>query len=53
MIMSFFLGETIGLAAGGIVVPGYIAMTLHQPARVVSTLAIALVVYLIIRLLSN
>jgi poly-gamma-glutamate biosynthesis protein PgsC/CapC len=53
MLMSFFMSETIGLAAGGIVVPGYIAMTLHQPFRVVGTIAIALVVYLIIRVLSN
>ncbi|MFB0509655.1 MAG: poly-gamma-glutamate biosynthesis protein PgsC, partial [bacterium] len=27
--MSFFMTETIGLAAGGIVVPGYIALLLH------------------------
>ena len=53
MLMSFFMSETIGLAAGGIVVPGYIAMTLHQPFRVIGTIAIALVVYLIIRVLSH
>lgn len=53
MLMSFFMSETIGLAAGGIVVPGYIAMTLHEPFRVAGTIAIALIVYLIIRLLSN
>jgi poly-gamma-glutamate biosynthesis protein PgsC/CapC len=53
MLVSFFMSETIGLAAGGIVVPGYIALTLHQPFRVAGTIAIALVVYLIVRLLSN
>lgn len=53
MLMSFFMSETIGLAAGGIVVPGYIAMTLHEPFRVIGTIAIALVVYLIIRVLSS
>jgi len=53
MLVSFFMSETIGLAAGGIVVPGYIAMTLHQPFRVAGTIAIALVVYLSVRLLSN
>jgi gamma-polyglutamate biosynthesis protein CapC len=53
MVMSFFLSETIGLAAGGIVVPGYIAMTLHEPFRVAATIAIALLVYLIVRVLSN
>lgn len=53
MVMSFFLSETIGLAAGGIVVPGYVAMMLHQPVRVLSTIAIALVVYLIVKLMSR
>jgi len=53
MLMSFFMSETIGLAAGGIVVPGYIAMTLHEPFRVAATILIALIVYLIVRLLSN
>ena len=53
MLMSFFLSETIGLAAGGIVVPGYIALTLHEPFRVAATIAIALVVYLIVKVISN
>jgi gamma-polyglutamate biosynthesis protein CapC len=53
MLVSFLMSETIGLAAGGIVVPGYIALALHEPFRVAATIAIALVVYLIIRLLSN
>ena len=53
MLMSFFLSEAIGLAAGGIVVPGYIALMLHEPFRVAATIAIALVVYLIVKLISN
>lgn len=53
MLMSFFMSETIGLAAGGIVVPGYIAMTLHEPFRVTATMAIAFVVYLLIQFLSR
>jgi gamma-polyglutamate biosynthesis protein CapC len=53
MLMSFFLSETIGLAAGGIVVPGYIAMTLHEPFRVAATILIALSVYLIVKFISR
>ena len=30
IIFSLLLTETVGLAAGGIVVPGYIAYNLHQ-----------------------
>ena len=53
MLMSFFMSETIGLAAGGIVVPGYIAMTLHEPFRVAATLLIALIVYFIVKFISR
>jgi poly-gamma-glutamate biosynthesis protein PgsC/CapC len=53
MIASFFLTETVGLAAGGIVVPGYIALTLTEPVRVIATILVALAVLLIIKLLSH
>ena len=53
MIASFFLTETIGLAAGGIVVPGYFALTLTEPVRVVSTILVALATFLVIHLLSR
>lgn len=53
MFLSLLLTETIGLAAGGIVVPGYIALVLHRPAQVVSTIGVGIVTYLIVRLLSS
>lgn len=53
MIASFLMTETIGLAAGGIVVPGYFALALGEPERVAATLAVALAVFLIVRLLSH
>jgi gamma-polyglutamate biosynthesis protein CapC len=53
MLASFFLTETVGLAAGGIVVPGYFALTLNEPVRVVATILVALVTFLIIKLLSK
>ncbi len=53
MFISFFLTETVGLAAGGIVVPGYFALTLNEPVRVVATMAVALVTYLILKVLSR
>jgi poly-gamma-glutamate biosynthesis protein PgsC/CapC len=52
MIASFVLTETVGLAAGGIVVPGYFALTLGEPVRVFATLAVAFVTYLIVKLVS-
>jgi poly-gamma-glutamate biosynthesis protein PgsC/CapC len=53
MLISFLLTETIGLAAGGIIVPGYIALTLGDPVRVIATVLVALITYLIIRGLSR
>jgi poly-gamma-glutamate biosynthesis protein PgsC/CapC len=53
MLISFILTETIGLAAGGIVVPGYIALTLQEPLRVIATILVALLTYMIIKALSR
>ena len=53
MFLSLILTETIGLAAGGIVVPGYIALVLHNPIQVIATIFAGLITYLIIKLLSS
>ncbi|MEO0096462.1 MAG: poly-gamma-glutamate biosynthesis protein PgsC [candidate division WOR-3 bacterium] len=53
MMLNLLLTETIGLAAGGIVVPGYIALNLHKPDMVISTVVIALITYLLLYLLSR
>lgn len=53
MFLSLILTETIGLAAGGIVVPGYIALVLHNPIQVIATVCAGLITYLIIKLLSS
>ena len=53
MVLSLFLTETLGVTAGGIIVPGYIAMNLDSPPRLVVTFGISIIVYLIIKILSN
>jgi poly-gamma-glutamate biosynthesis protein PgsC/CapC len=53
MLMSLFLTETINLAAGGIVVPGYIALYLTEPLKIITTVAVAIVTFLLLKLLSN
>lgn len=52
MIASFVLTEAVGLAAGGIVVPGYIALALPEPLRLLATVLVALATYFIIKLVS-
>lgn len=53
LVLSLAFSETLGLAAGGMVVPGYVALMIHQPARVVGTVAVALATFGILKLLSN
>lgn len=53
MILSLFLTETLGVTAGGIIVPGYIAMNLESPSRLFITFAISLITFLLIKLLSQ
>lgn len=46
---SLLFYEVFGLAAGGIVVPGYVALNFHNPYRLLGTLIVSLVVWLCIR----
>jgi len=52
MFLSLIMTETIGLAAGGIVVPGYIALVLHNPVQVIITIVVGIITYLIVKLIS-
>ena len=45
MVLSLFLTETLGVTAGGIIVPGYIALYLHDPIRVIGTFIVSLIVF--------
>ena len=53
MVLSLFLTETLGVTAGGIIVPGYIAMNLEHPERLVITFGVSILTFLIIKLLSK
>jgi len=53
MVLSLFLTETLGVTAGGIIVPGYIAMNLENPERLVVTFGISIITFLLIKLLSR
>ena len=53
IILSLFFTETLGVTAGGVIVPGYIALYLHEPKMVLGTFAISLATYWIILFLSK
>jgi len=49
IFLSLILSETLGVTAGGIIVPGYIALHLHDPIQVFVTFFVAIIVWLIIQ----
>jgi len=53
LAVSLLFSEMFGLAAGGMVVPGYIALYLNRPIDVMLTLAAALLAYFIVHLMST
>ena len=53
MVISLFLTETVGVMAGGIIVPGYFAIHLHDPLMVITTFAISFITYSIVIILSK
>ena len=49
IFLSLILSESLGVTAGGIIVPGYIALYLHEPIQVVVTFLVAILVWVIIQ----
>ena len=49
IVLSLLLSETLGVTAGGIIVPGYIALYLHHPLQVLVTVMVAILVWGIIQ----
>jgi len=53
LIFSLLSYEVFGLAAGGIVVPGYIALQLSHPDRLIGIVGVSLLTFLIIKALGK
>jgi len=53
VIISLIFSELLGASAGGIVVPGYIAMYLHQPTLIIGTIIVSFATLLLIKLISR
>ena len=50
---SLALAEMLSIAPGGYIVPGYIALNLGHPARVVATIGVAIATLLLMKLVSQ
>jgi poly-gamma-glutamate biosynthesis protein PgsC/CapC len=53
LAVSLMFSEMFGLAAGGMVVPGYIALYLNRPVNVILTILAALVTFFVVKSLST
>ena len=53
LLINLVFFELFGLPAGGIVIPGYLALQLQYPWRVLATALLAFFVYLILKFLSK
>jgi len=49
MVLSILFSEVLGLAAGGMVVPGYLAMEIHHPGRLAMTFPCALLTFAVVQ----
>ena len=53
LIVSLAFTELFGLAAGGMIVPGYFALCMHRPGCIALTLLAALAVLALVRFISQ
>ena len=53
LVLSVVFTEAFGLAAGGLVVPGYLALFVTRPMSQALTLAVAFATYLLVRAASS
>ena len=53
LVLGFLFYEWTGLSAGGLVVPGYIALYWDRPLMIAVTLALSLITFVVVRLLAR
>lgn len=52
LAVSLLMSELFGVATGGLIVPGYFALSLTHPLNILATVAAALATYAIVRAMS-
>jgi gamma-polyglutamate biosynthesis protein CapC len=53
LLVSLLFSEFFGLVAGGMIVPGYLALYIHQPIKILVSLTLSILTFLITRILSQ
>lgn len=53
IVLGFIFFEISGLTAGGIIVPGYLALYVNEPLRILTTVIISLIVFGLVSLIAR
>jgi gamma-polyglutamate biosynthesis protein CapC len=53
LVVGFLYYEVVGISPGGVVAPAYLALYIYQPNRILVTILLSLIVFVIIRYLSS
>jgi len=53
ILFSFLSSEFLGISAGGLVSPGYLAFYLEQPLRLLSTMLLSVIIFFGVRFLQR
>ncbi|HNR89690.1 MAG TPA: poly-gamma-glutamate biosynthesis protein PgsC [Spirochaetota bacterium] len=52
LAVSLLFSEMLGIAAGGMVVPGYIALSINKPIMILTTIAVSFLTFFIVHSMS-
>jgi poly-gamma-glutamate biosynthesis protein PgsC/CapC len=53
IVFSIFFSELTGISPGGIIVPAYFAVYLDNPKKILITIFVSIIIYFIVKLISN
>ena len=53
VFLSLLFNELLGVTAGGIIVPGYIALYYHDPLSIIGTFATSFMVFIVMKAISQ
>lgn len=53
LVIGLLMTEFFGVASGGLIVPGYVALNLTKPYALLATIGVALVTYVLVRALAS
>lgn len=53
LVLGFLFYELVGISPGGVIAPAYFALFIYQPEKIAMTILLSLIIFVIIKLLSQ